>query len=226
MKIEKQPLNVLEILLPFIAGAVVLAFGLFITGCGSESGNGGNGAQVVETKNNAPEAKTDASQSLSVANPKELPECSADNENQLVYVRSVKAFYTCEGSDWETIEIADGKDGVTTVIEKQATNKKNIWVDPVSGYTWLVGVGSYAQAQVNCSGKFAIPSWPESIDAMSRGIMAIAADNSLPLNMWVTGAAQGSPSQWYATLDAGSLPVAGDYTASLSRGIFCVSKGN
>ena len=56
---------------------------------------------------------TPAPTTLVAANASALPTCTSDNQNQLVYLKDVEEFRSCEDSVWAEISIkgVDGKDG-------------------------------------------------------------------------------------------------------------------
>jgi hypothetical protein len=194
-----------------------------LTGCGADSGSGG--ATVSETEENAPEADSDALNSISVAMATKLPDCTADNDTQLAYVRSEKAYYLCDSGNWSVLDViakdgkdgVDGQDGVTTVIEEEATNKKNQWVDPITGKQWLIGGGGdYAQAVASCTGAYHLPTWTEAVAGINHGLRGIAASIPQGQNFWLVNS-----DFWYATETAG-LPNKFQVLATAGYNIYCV----
>lgn len=202
---------------------LILTLALTLTACGNGSESNSDASEAI------PEAKDEPSddpiQSIAVANVSDLPKCSEENDTQLGYVKAQKKFYVCENADWVVIPIEDGKDGsdgsdgVTTVKEIEATNKKNQWVDPITGLSWLLGGGGdYAQAVAACSGDYRLPTWAEASTAISHGVRGIAA--SVPTstqNFWLYTNGQ----YWYATETSGA-PNKFQVLSSAAYNIFCV----
>ena len=155
----------------------------------------------------------------------DLPECSDANDKQLAYAKAEDTFYTCKAGSWDEVSIKgrdgrDGVDGVTTVNEVEATNKKNQWVDSLTGKTWLIGGGgTYAQAAAACSGDYHLPTWAEAELAISHGIRAIAASIPATQNFWIDTATPASP--WYATETSG-LPNKFQVAATSGYAVYCV----
>jgi hypothetical protein len=216
---------------PVVVLTIILAS--LLTSCGSDSSGGNAAVDTSETQENAPEAESGVPNSISIAKVADLPECTPDNDTQLAYVRSEKAYYFCENGSWSELDMVgkdgkdgkdgvDGQDGVTTVIEEEATNKKNQWVDPITGLEWLIGGGGdYAQAVAACSGDYRLPTWTEAVSGINHGVRAIAA--SVPTstqNFWLDKASTGNL-YYYATETAG-LPNKFQVAATAGYNVFCV----
>lgn len=201
----------ITVLIMILAGA--------ITGCGSDGGSGAAESNGQVEQESAPESNSDSLQSISVAMASKLPECSESNETQLAYARSEKTYYFCESGSWSALDTVgqNGKDGVTTVIEEEATNKKNQWVDPISGKEWIIGgSGNYAQAVAACTGDYRLPTWAEATEAITHGIRGIAASIPQGQNFWLVNS-----DYWYATETSG-LPNKYQVLATAGYNIYCV----
>lgn len=204
-----------------LAGVLItLTLVVTLLGCGSAS-DGDSAAPAANVDSQGVE-ESGPLNSIAVAKVSDLPECSEANDTQLGYVKAEDLFYVCENASWETIAIKDGKDGsdgVTTIQEIEATNKKNQWVDPITGLSWLLGGGGdYSQAVAACSGDYRLPTWAEASTAISHGVRAVAA--SVPTstqNFWLLN----ESGYYYATETAGA-PNKFNVAASAGYNIFCV----
>jgi len=95
------------------SSVLALAAAAFLTACGDETTN------VTETTGLA-----------SVDKFKNLAECTAENEGELVYVKDSAKAYLCAASEWTNLNAAvvkgsDGKDGVDGKDGKDGTDGKN-----------------------------------------------------------------------------------------------------
>lgn len=193
-----------------------------VVACGSESSS----TSEAQKEKKATES-VEALQSIMLATKADLPSCSDDNETQLAYISDTATFYVCEDSDWVEAKIVAkgekgdqgeaGSDGVTTVKEVEATNKKNQWVDPISGLTWLLGGPSnWLSANSSCSGDYRLPTYDEAEDAINRGIRGIAASVPTGVDFWVNELG------YIAGINASSLPEKKGVPSSNSYTAFCV----
>lgn len=199
---------------------LTLALALVLTACGNSS-EGDSAAPIanVDAKSEAP--NEGVIQSIAVAKVSDLPECSEANDTQLGYVKADKQFYVCESASWNEISIEDGEDGsdgVTTVKEIEATNKKNQWVDPITGLSWLLGGGGdYDQAVAACSGAYRLPTWDEAVAGINHGVRGIAASVPVGQNFWIDVPGQ----YWYAT-ETASAPNKFQVLATAAYNVYCV----
>jgi hypothetical protein len=194
---------------------LTLLFALTLTACGTDSGSSSGASDKSENDKDESESTDPTLQSISLELKSDLPKCEDKRESQLAYVKSESQFYVCESGSWSEIDI-EGEDGVTTEVE--ATNKKNQWVDPISGLTWLIGgSGTYAQAQAACSGSYRLPTWAEAITGITHGVRGIAASIPQGQDFWIDISGQ----YWYATVTAGQ---ANKYQvlATATYNIYCV----
>ena len=200
---------------------LTLALALALTACGSSS-DGDSSAPVTNVDEPTPETSTEGQiHSIAVAKVADLPECSEELDTQLGYVKSQDKFYVCEEMTWNALAIEDGKDGtngVTTIQEVEATNKKNQWVDPITGLNWLIGGGGdYSQAVAACTGDYRLPTWAEASLAISHGIRAIAASIPAGQNFWLLN----ESGYYYATETAGA-PNKFNVLATAAYNVYCV----
>lgn len=208
---------------PVVVLTIILAS--LITSCGSDSGSGSAEATDQVNQENAPDGESEALNSISVAMAAKLPECNEANDTQLAYARAEKTYYFCDSGSWSALDTVgengkDGQNGVTTVIEQEATNKKNLWVDPISGKQWLIGGGgNYAQAVAACTGSYRLPTWAEASEAINHGIRGIAASIPQGQNFWIDTATPANP--WYAT-ETASVPNKFQVAATAGYAVYCI----
>lgn len=200
----------------------LLIIALILTSCGGSDG-GSSTDEAPSTEISAQEAENPARKlSITLAKVADLPDCSDELEAQLAYVKENKQFYSCEGTEWVKIDIegrdgVDGSDGVTTVIEQEATNKENQWVDPVSGLAWLIGgTGNLATATAGCASPYRLPSESEALASISRGLMVITAGISAGQTFWINQA----PSH-IIMLTAG-VPAKYAVSGAATHAVYCV----
>lgn len=111
---------------------VILLIGA-LTACGKDEGNK-KGAE--ETKL---ETKT-SPHALSLKDKNSMPDCTDENEFQLVYITSEKQFYTCEAGEWVTINIS--VEQKNQIVEKKSAFDNILWKDEVTGKYWYIkGMG-------------------------------------------------------------------------------------
>lgn len=92
--------------------ALAVVFSVLVSACGSGGGGGGDGASEENNDDDGDEQETVTHAQL-VATAADLPDCDADAEGLLVYVKADKNFKACSSKKWATIDLKgeDGKDG-------------------------------------------------------------------------------------------------------------------
>jgi len=113
----------------------------------SRGDNGPTTSIEKEKENKKMDTKviSDRQLSLALKSKSELPECGTDNENQLVYVKDTKEFFSCELGTWATIEMPETKDGTSGVDGKDGTNGQ----DGIAGTNGLNGEAGQDALTVN-----------------------------------------------------------------------------
>lgn len=203
--------------LVFFLSLYALALHVMV-GCGADSGGSSasdNSGDKVDTS--VGNEDDTAEQSITRLSASDLPKCDSKREAQLAFAINEDQFFVCKDSNWVEIDVK-GEDGITTVQEVEATNKKNQWVDPVTGLTWLIGgSGTYAQAVAACTGSYRLPTWAEAIDGITHGVRGIAASIPQGQDFWINISGQ----YWYATVTAGQSNKF-QVLATAAYNIYCV----
>lgn len=160
--------------------------------------------KVAPTTPGAPEAIY----AVSLDNVKELPECSPKtNLKQLAYVKADSQFYSCESTGWSALTIgtapgakgdkgdigAAGKDGQVVVLPT------NLWLDAVTGSTWLIGGLTGVPTGV-CTDGYTLGTPTQLQTAISHGLNAKTASALL----WTTISLVGAPGSGIPELVDGS----------------------
>lgn len=203
---------------------------VFLISCGTESTERPSIDEESQETSIASEETKDESSPISVAvkSKANLPGCSEAKEAMLAYVKDEDTFYSCESSEWVSIDIQgkDGKDGtngVTTTLEKEGTNRLNEWEDSITGKLWFLGgVGTQSTALSTCSGNYRVPTVAESLAAINHGIRNVATDIGAVLNFWTDENSFGSP--MYATIASGNANTVAVASNTSSISIFCIKK--
>lgn len=207
---------------------IIMSF-VFVS-CGGSDGGGSASDTPASEVNAQSEDNPARNQSITLASVSDLPDCDETIDKQLVYVLDEEMFYLCRKGEWVEVSIkgedgrdgVDGQDGVTTVVEEEATNKKNQWVDTLTGLTWLIGGGgTYAQAVAACTSGYRVPTWAEAELAIGHGLRAIAASIPATQNFWIDPTGTGQTGAWYATETSG-LPNKFQVAATAGYAIYCV----
>lgn len=96
----------------------ILLTSSILLACGSGSGGGGSSP----SQDTHPDTQDKSAYSMAIADESALPECTATNLNQLIYIVSLKSFKTCELSGWVDITIEQSNETVqqTETIVQQA----------------------------------------------------------------------------------------------------------
>lgn len=131
--------------------------------CGSDDSNSG------DTEASAAE-KAERTRTLSLDSKDDLPNCTSDNVDQLVYVTDEEQFYTCKKKKWVEIDIA-GEDGADA---EQLDD--NHFLDKVTGYLWQVGATtSWTTASTGCIGDW---SWSDRVEIKAAVTHGLDPDGS------------------------------------------------
>lgn len=191
------------------------------TGCGRDESNSSNAAT----------AEKPTLQSIAIASMGDLPECSEANNTQLAYIKDEKAFYVCEGNDWNIID--DAPVEVLTVKGKNGSNGSdgatvttNNWYDAVTGKLWLIGANvHYSVISTSCVSPWRLPTKQEALAAAQRGLGVAATTISGPTTMWTSTPYNVGTSQTYITAISTS-PAEAEHLLSSGtfRGLFCIEE--
>lgn len=210
---------VLTVTVPILTLKLIVLFALALQGCGDDSSSGGaSDTPATEVASEGQESPSKR-QSISLATFADLPACDELLKNQLAYVRDSETFYVCDG-DWIEITIKgrDGVDGITqvTTTEVEGTNKKNQWVDPLTGKTWIIGGSAlYSQTATACTNGYRIPTYAEAELAIAHGIRGIAASIPALQDFWI------STNQTYITVTSG-VQHSQSVAANVGAAVYCV----
>lgn len=199
---------------------------IILTGCGADDGSdsakegkdslrGRKGAQKPNLASIALDLKAD------------LPECSADNDTQLAYVKEDGLFYSCSNLAWEVVDVASGKDGangkdgedgidgVTTIQQIAAQSLVNHWTDSATGKEWIIGAVGAWEGQA-CGAGYHSPSYNEGLAAYTHGIFLVSANISGPNTMWTSYELNGNGKAFDAV---GNFL---EFNKSAGKGLFCI----
>lgn len=195
---------------------IIMALTAILSGCGSDQGDDSAASTSPESDKLA-EGKASSLGSIRLQAKDDLPECTEENNTQLAYIIDDEAFYVCEALEWVEAEIK-GKDGQKGQdgSDGQDASLSNSWVDPVTGYEWMIGgygtwTGSY------CATGYQRPDVWIAGDAIAHGLITASLSISGPNNIWTINHDVASNQGQY--LDVNGTWV---YAAKTSaKGIFC-----
>ncbi len=137
--------------------------------------------------------------------------CGKDDDNGEVTVKQEPAVAGEPGTAGE--DGKDGKDGSVEEIEAREDSGQNLWIDPITGFTWLIGGSGQWVDSSYCSGEFLSPTRTILITASLHGLLVVAKDMGADDTAWTKEAA--SVANGYIV----NLAVTG-YTESKSKGDF------
>lgn len=144
---------------------LVLLVSLFgVLACGQLSKN--NDSAAEGSGSNGPTT-------LALDSKKDLPDCSSDNQDQLVYIIKEQQFYTCDDK-WTKIDI-QGEDGA----DAEQLGEDN-YLDKITGYVWQIGNATdWTTASTACTGDFTGADRATIRTAVLHGL-------SLPAGVWTS----------------------------------------
>lgn len=119
---------------------------MFLAACGTDDSKEPSTAQEVT-------GKTPYSMALQTAD--EMPECVAENQNQLIYIIDDKIFFTCDDGEW--VEINIGMDQDPEVNTNESALFGSFWLDQKTGVKWYV-MGQTTNQKYNCT-DWTNPNW-------------------------------------------------------------------
>lgn len=201
---------------------------LLLISCGTDDGENKAEptAESPALKENENEFTPDNSMvSIAVADFSMLKACDESLQNQLAYVKNENQFYVCDG-DWTKIEI-NGEKGEKgekgTPGDATKVLDSNLWVDEITGLTWLIGgVGNHDTAVATCVNKYRLPSAQEGLAAMQNGIRAAATiKGAVSLDFWGTQTYVDGGADLFI-VNGGNIPVVSSTLRTNGKAIFCV----
>lgn len=120
---------------------LILAALVAIVGCGSDPSHESPTPAPAQTV--APAATVETHHSMAVADQASLPDCTADAEGWLVYVKDDKSFRACEAGTWAQIDLP---------TPDAPSLPSNQFVDSTTGSTWYIGgISSKLTLSTYCS---------------------------------------------------------------------------
>lgn len=183
----------------FLKTIVTFLICFMVVSCGTNEQPTSDKVTAEEIKGNNPESpdSSDIVVAIELESLANLPECIESNDSQLAFVVDENAFYTCKLLIWKRIEIKGeagtkgdkgekGDSGVNTNIYQNATIT-NTWVDPITGYEWVLGAaGGTSEISTRCTGNYLPPTRAEAVQAANNGLLVAAGDKGYIKEMWTT----------------------------------------
>lgn len=186
----------------------ILTLSLLLQACGTQEQPTTTSSRTEEPKTSV--VQVDASDipsyALVVSALKNAPECNAIKKYVLVYVKEDAKFYNCNGSNYETVDIkgakgdqglagSKGDTGAQGTAGTNGTNgvdgaptPSNVWYDPVTGNTWLIGGlhGNYLGYQNTCAGQngYRAATRTETHTAQAHGIWSKVMTQTSTIYAW------------------------------------------
>ncbi len=164
-----------------------LLVALYITGCGAAQDDQ-ESPKTVPVAAAVPVAAQESIEtrrlsSLYVTSAADLPVCDKAQTGALAYVKAEEHFVTCDGGEWDTVEIkgpqgAPGKDGVDGKVVEVAPPelKANEWLETASGLVWTRNgiFVTWELAQIACvRDGWRLPTEAEIRVAMAVGTLQV-----------------------------------------------------
>lgn len=190
----------------------LLILALMLQACGKDD-NQTTSTKAESTTTNV--SNKQAAVAMAVASESELPTCTSTNTYQLVYVQSVKSFFSCSSSGWKLIEITAP---VTYVKgdkgdKGESGNTPNTWIDPVTGNTFFIAaaVSTYGWGAGSiCLSPYRMATSTEILNAYLRG---------LGLQMTALGA---NITAWYTSVSYINMSTGVTNSITSTHTILCV----
>lgn len=165
-----------------------------LSACGAEEKPTATADQKAEpTKAATAATEPKEAESIYVADPSSLPDCSDSVEGRLVYIESLKEFQACLKSSWQVVDVRgvkgdtgkdgangkdgkdgiDGKDGDQGIAGEQgaegepgiagAPGINSIWSDPDTLKQWVVVAKNVQFSGASCPAGFQLPVSTEDL---------------------------------------------------------------
>lgn len=202
----------------------------------SSSDTGGN---IVRGTDPAPVAtidymKTDdTTYALAIDDIKNMPPCERANNKQLVYVKNLDKFYSCE-TDWVEIPVkgAAGSAGTVGAVGPKGDKgdpgepvSANEWYDPIDGHKWLIGSPlseSLLVAYPPCAEDWRLPTLSEGRMAVLHGLALASQALSGPTKFWTSDTSQNSCTVYTFGCHAAVGSTGSDSYQPTDAGVACI----
>jgi hypothetical protein len=148
--------------------ALIILYAILTISCGTEGGTSSPDQTAPKTQSKPDETQDlPEYQTFYVQTEDDLGKCNGQKKDWLMYVRSSKAFFSCDGRGWAEVDVP------TEVAEADPL----AWVDTLRDMTWHL-IGSYSGSQMAqgvhlCDDEgLVMPTADEVVAAVQSGMWA------------------------------------------------------